>query len=135
MIQFNFSKRSEENLRGLHPDLIKVARRALKITTIDFIVIEGRRNEARQRQLVASGKSQTMDSRHLTGHALDCAPLINREIPWNDWTKFKQVADAMLQAAAELNIDVEWGGNWTRFRDGPHFQLSRKSYPACKLKS
>nr|WP_314265605.1 M15 family metallopeptidase [uncultured Moellerella sp.] len=135
MSQFNFSKRSEENLRGVHPDLIRVARRAIDITTIDFMVIEGRRNEARQRQLVASGKSQTMDSRHLTGHAVDCAPLINREIPWNDWTKFKKVADAMLRAATELDIDLEWGGNWKTFRDGPHFQLSRKSYPASGLKS
>ncbi|MEY1599168.1 M15 family metallopeptidase [Escherichia coli] len=50
-------------------------------------------------------------------------------MPWNDWSKFRLVADAMLQAGDELGIDVEWGGNWTSFKDGPHFQLSRKSYP------
>ncbi|HEM6868922.1 TPA: M15 family metallopeptidase [Providencia stuartii] len=130
MSKFNFSKRSEENLRGVHPDLVKVIRRALELTHIDFMVIEGKRNEARQRDLVASGKSQTMNSRHLTGHAVDCAPLVNREIPWKDWSKFKLVADAVLQAGKELGIDVEWGGNWKNFKDGPHFQLTHKSYPA-----
>ncbi|WP_272688220.1 M15 family metallopeptidase [Providencia sp. PROV063] len=129
MSKFKFSNRSEENLRGVHPDLVKVTRRALELTSIDFMVIEGKRTEARQRDLVKSKKSQTMNSRHLTGHAVDCAPLVGREIPWNDWSKFKSVADAMLQAGEELGIDVEWGGNWTSFKDGPHFQLSRKSYP------
>ncbi|MFU9004257.1 M15 family metallopeptidase [Proteus sp. TSJ240517] len=130
MSKFRLSKRSEENLRGVHPDLVKVVHRALEITDIDFMVIEGKRNEARQRQLVASGKSQTMNSRHLTGHAVDCAPLVNNQIPWNDWPYFKKVADAMMQAAKELGVDVEWGGNWKTFKDGPHFQLTHKTYPA-----
>lgn len=130
MSKFRLSRRSEENLRGVHPDLVKVVHRALEITDIDFMVIEGKRNEARQRQLVASGKSQTMNSRHLTGHAVDCAPLVNNQIPWNDWPYFKKVADAMMQAAKELGVDVEWGGNWKTFKDGPHFQLTHKTYPA-----
>ncbi|MEQ5240019.1 M15 family metallopeptidase [Proteus terrae] len=130
MSKFRLSKRSEENLRGVHPDLVKVVHRALEIADIDFMVIEGKRNEARQRQLVASGKSQTMSSRHLTGHAVDCAPLVNNQIPWNDWSYFKKVADAMMQAAKEFGVDVEWGGNWKTFKDGPHFQLTHKTYPA-----
>lgn len=130
MSKFRLSRRSEENLRGVHPDLVKVVHRALEITDIDFMVIEGKRNEARQRQLFASGKSQTMNSRHLTGHAVDCAPLVNNQIPWNDWSYFKKVADAMMQAAKELGVDIEWGGNWKTFKDGPHFQLTHKTYPA-----
>lgn len=130
MSKFRLSRRSEENLRGVHSDLVKVVHRALEITDIDFMVIEGKRNEARQRQLVASGKSQTMNSRHLTGHAVDCAPLVNNQIPWNDWSYFKKVADAMMQAAKELGVDIEWGGNWKTFKDGPHFQLTHKTYPA-----
>lgn len=130
MSKFRLSKRSEENLRGVHPDLVKVVHRVLEITDIDFMVIEGKRNEARQRQLVASGKSQTMNSRHLTGHAVDCAPLVNNQIPWNDWSYFKKVADAMIKAAKELGVDIEWGGNWKAFKDGPHFQLTHKTYPA-----
>ncbi|MDF7270706.1 M15 family metallopeptidase [Proteus mirabilis] len=130
MSKFRLSKRSEENLRGVHPDLVKVVHRALEITDIDFMVIEGKRNEARQRQLVASGKSQTMNSRHLTGHAVDCAPLVNNQIHWNDWSYFKKVADAMIKSAKELGVDIEWGGNWKTFKDGPHFQLTHKTYPA-----
>ncbi|HEI8755709.1 TPA: M15 family metallopeptidase [Proteus mirabilis] len=130
MSKFRLSRRSEENLRGVHPDMVKVVHRALEITDIDFMVIEGKRNEARQRQLVASGKSQTMNSRHLTGHAVDCAPLVNNQIPWNDRSYFKKVADAMIKAAKELGVDIEWGGNWKTFKDGPHFQLTHKTYPA-----
>ncbi|HGY2266105.1 M15 family metallopeptidase [Morganella morganii] len=130
MAKYRFSKRSEENLRGIHPDLDKVVRRALELTDVDFMVIEGKRNEARQRALVAGGKSQTMNSRHLTGHAVDCAPIINGVIPWNDWSMFRKVSEAMMVAAEEFGIDLEWGGNWKTFKDGPHFQLSHKSYPA-----
>ncbi len=81
MSKYVFSKRSEENLRGIHPDLVKVIRRVLELTDIDFMVIEGKRNETRQRDLVAIGESQTMNSRHLTEHAANCAPLVNRDIP------------------------------------------------------
>lgn len=130
MAKYRFSKRSEENLRGIHPDLDKVVRRALELTGVDFMVIEGKRNEARQRDLVAGGKSQTMNSRHLTGHAVDCAPLVNGTIPWNDWSMFRKVSEAMMVAAKEFGVDLEWGGNWKSFKDGPHFQLSHKSYPA-----
>ncbi|MEN7467666.1 M15 family metallopeptidase [Providencia stuartii] len=129
MNQFFLSQRSEQNLRGVHPDLVKVVRRAIKLSRVDFMVIEGKRNEARQRQLVANGQSQTMNSRHLTGHAVDCAPLIHRQIPWNDWSKFELVARAMKKAAAELNVEIEWGGDWVNFKDGPHFQLSYHAYP------
>lgn len=130
MSKFKFSKRSEENLRNVHVDLMKVVRRAIELTDIDFMVIEGKRTEARQRQLVASGKSQIMNSRHLTGHAVDCVPLVNNQITWSDWSYFKKVADAMIQAAKELGVDIEWGGNWKTFKDGPHFQLTHKTYPA-----
>jgi peptidoglycan L-alanyl-D-glutamate endopeptidase CwlK len=31
----------------------------------------------------------------------------------------------MKQAAYELNIKIEWGGDWKSFKDGPHFQLPK----------
>ena len=130
MSKFVFSTRSEKNMQGVHPDLVKVTRRALELTDVDFMVIEGKRNEARQRQLVINGKSRTMNSRHLTGHAVDCAPIVNGSIPWQEGSYFKKVAEAMIQAGKEFGIDVEWGGNWESFKDGPHFQLTWKSYPA-----
>ena len=80
-MSFYLGKHSLENLRGVHPDLVKVVKRAIHLTKVDFKVIEGKRTEACQRQLVVNGKSQTMNSRHLTGHAVDCAPLVAGIIP------------------------------------------------------
>ncbi len=70
-----------------------------------------------------------MNSRHLTGHAIDIAPYIDGEIRW-DWPPFYKLAKAMKEAARELCVDLEWGGDWRTFKDGPHFQLSWEKYPA-----
>lgn len=126
---FRFSQRSEGNLAGVHPDLIKVARRALELSPVDFVVTEGRRTIERQRQLVAEKKSQTLRSRHLTGHAVDVFALPTSAGSW-DMTYYRQIAAAFKQASDELKIPVEWGGNWTTFKDGPHFQLPFKDFPA-----
>ncbi|WP_145499718.1 M15 family metallopeptidase [Yersinia bercovieri] len=126
--KFIFGKASENNLNGVHPDLVKVVRRALELTPIDFKVIEGRRTLERQRQLVKAGASQTLNSRHLTGHAIDIVPLPDGKVSW-EWKYFYPMADAIKQAAAELGIAVEWGGNWSTFKDGPHFQLPARQYP------
>lgn len=122
---YTLGKRSLQNLSGVHPDLVAVVKLAIEITEQDFSVIEGIRNINRQREFVKSGKSTTMNSRHLTGHAVDIAPW---PISW-DWDYFYPIADAMKQAAEELEVDLEWGGDWKSFPDGPHYQLSRKAYP------
>jgi len=126
MKHFILSNRSLSNLEGVHPDLVAVVKRAICLTSQDFTVIEGIRSLARQEQLVASGASQTMNSRHLTGHAVDLVPY---PVSW-DWPLFYPIADAMKLAAEELNVDLEWGGDWRTFKDGPHFQLSWSQYPA-----
>ncbi|MBL5950224.1 M15 family metallopeptidase [Enterobacter asburiae] len=123
------SEKSEMKLKGLHPDLVSVIKKACQLNRIQFIIIEGLRTPDRQRYLVQAGKSQTLNSRHLTGHAVDIAPLISNTIPWQDWLAFTQVADTMKQAASELSIPIEWGGDWKYFKDGPHFELSRIYYP------
>ena len=122
---YKLSQRSMQNLSGVHPDLVAVVKRAIEITEQDFSVIEGIRNIDRQRKLVAQGKSQTMNSRHLTGHAVDIAPY---PLSW-DWEYFWPIADAMKEAAEELDVDLEWGGDWESFKDGPHWQLSWGAYP------
>lgn len=129
MGKFKLGTISEKNLNGVHPDLVRVVRHAIDITGIDFRVIEGVRNMARQRDLVRNGKSKTLVSRHLTGHAVDLAPLVANEIPWNNWDAFEQVACAMQIAATECGVALVWGGEWQTFRDGPHFELCRKMYP------
>ena len=126
---FNFSKRSLKNLDGVHPLLVGVVVRALSISKVDITVIEGIRNTVRQRELVAQGASQTMNSLHLLqsdgfSHAVDLAAYVGG-ISW-DWKYYYMLADAMKQAARELNVEIEWGGDWKTFKDGPHFQLSKK---------
>jgi peptidoglycan L-alanyl-D-glutamate endopeptidase CwlK len=128
MPKFIFGSASEKNLQGVHPDLVQLARAALALSPVDFKITEGRRTIERQRQLVAEKKSQTMNSRHITGHAIDVFALPTPAGSW-DMKYYKQIADAFKQASDGLTIPVEWGGNWTTLRDGPHFQLPFKDYP------
>ena len=124
-----FSARSKRNMKGLHPDLIAVLNTALQRTPLDFVVTEGLRTEARQRELVASGASKTMNSRHLTGHAFDVAMIMDQGgITWQ-FGAYRDAAKVFKDAAQELGVDLEWGGDWRSFKDGPHFQLSWEKYP------
>lgn len=125
---FRFSQRSENNLKGVKPALVNVIRRALEITPVDFIVIEGLRTQARQKELVATGKSQTMNSRHLTGNAVDIIPV---NTTWNI-EEFKPLLKAVKQAADEQGLKLRFGINWkndpslpieTRFIDAPHIEI------------
>lgn len=127
---FKLSSRSLSNLKGVHSDLIKVVHRAIEITEVDFIVIEGLRTKEKQKELYKSGASQTLNSRHLTGHAVDLVAYVDG-VSW-DWAQYHKIAKAMKAAAKENNVDLEWGGDWKSFKDGPHFQLSWASYPISK---
>lgn len=120
------SDRDHKRLAGVHPDLVRVVERAREYA--DFIVTEGLRTVERQRQLVASGASQTMASRHLTGHAVDLAALVGGEVRW-DWPLYDRLALAVKRAAVEEEVPITWGGDWPRFRDGPHYELERGRYP------
>lgn len=125
---FNLSKKSLSKLQGIHPDLVKVVRRAIQISEVDFAVGEGLRSIERQKELVKQGASKTMNSRHLTGHAIDLMALSNGKVVW-DWPLYHKIADAMKRAAREVNVQIEWGGDWKTFKDGPHFQLPFAKYP------
>ena len=124
--QFQLSERSINRLIGVHPDLVKVVKRAIEISEYDFMVVEGLRTTETQKKYVAEGKSKTTNSYHLTGHAVDLAPLENGTIDWgNKKGQFDAVAKAMKQAAKELNVEIEYGGDWKSFVDKPHFQIKR----------
>jgi len=121
------SSRDMQRLAGVHPDLVRVISRAR--ASADFIVTEGLRTPERQKQLVAAGASQTMHSRHLTGHAVDVAALVDGVVRW-DWPLYDRLARAVKRAAVEEEVAIIWGGDWPKFRDGPHFELDRRRYPA-----
>ena len=126
---YAFGSRSLKRLEGIHPDLRRVMDRAIAATDLDFTVLEGMRTLARQKKLVASGASKTMNSRHLTGHAVDIAPLVGGKVSW-DWPLYHRLAPIVNQAALDEGVKIEWGGDWRSFKDGPHWQLPWRDYPA-----
>ncbi|WP_171884964.1 MULTISPECIES: M15 family metallopeptidase [Serratia] len=123
-----FSQRSEKNLVGVNPELVAVVRRALELSPVDFSVIEGLRTKARQQQLVNAGASKTMNSRHLSGNAVDLLPV---GADWNDHKCWLPVLVAMRQAGQELGVKLRFGITWTdnpedrpaKFLDAPHVEI------------
>lgn len=138
---FTFGKSSEQRLDGVHPDLVRVVRRALGYQVMDFSVMEGLRSFERQKQLVAEGASKTMDSKHLrqmdgSGHAVDLYPFpidmakVNKGSPV-EIVRFGLLAGLMMCAAQEEGVKIRWGADWDNdgqtldhsFFDAPHFEL------------
>jgi peptidoglycan L-alanyl-D-glutamate endopeptidase CwlK len=124
-------QRSLSRLEGVHPDLVRVVKKAAAMSPLDFTVLEGLRTVDRQRQLMASGATRTMNSRHLTGHAVDLAPMIGGTVRW-DWPLYHQLAAIVKDAAKAENVPIQWGGDWRTFKDGPHWELPWKLYPKGK---
>jgi len=138
--QYRFGKRSSATLPEVHPDLQRVLSRALSYGVTDFSIICGARTEAEQAELVRSGMSQTMKSKHLTqpdgySHAVDILPYpahVNGVNVWQDKQRFCVLAGLMLAAASEEGVSLRWGGDWdsdgnnadSSFLDLPHFELN-----------
>jgi peptidoglycan L-alanyl-D-glutamate endopeptidase CwlK len=126
---------SKLRLTGVHPDLAKIVARAVEVATMadmDFAVVEGLRTLERQKALVAAGASQTMHSRHLHGFAVDLVTLVHLEgkaVDRWDWPLASKLSEVMKQAAKDVGVPLEWGGDWLHFKDGPHFQLPKDKYP------
>lgn len=129
---YKLGSRSLKNLEGVHPDLVSVVKLAIQRTEIDFTVIDGVRTIAEQKSLVSNGDSTTMNSRHLTGHAVDIVPLNDGKVSWH-WPLYYELEKVIKKAAADLNVPIEWGGDWTSFKDGPHWQLPWSEYGKTDL--
>lgn len=125
---FRLSERSIRRLAGVHPRLVALVKEAAALTPVDFMVTEGLRTAERQAALVRAGASRTRTSRHLTGHAVDVAALVDGQVRW-DWPLYPRIAAAFKAAAARQGTPIVWGGDWPRLRDGPHFELDRKAFP------
>jgi peptidoglycan LD-endopeptidase CwlK len=121
--------RDHQRLVGVHADLVLVVREARM--AMPFMVIDGVRTPEAQAAAMARGASQTLNSRHLTGHAVDLGPL---PLDWNDLAAFRALAGVMLGAAQRLGVPLRWGGTFRRrdgrpWFDGPHYELPREAYP------
>ena len=138
---YSLSQRSLNNLKGVHPNLVAVVKRAIEITEQDFIVIEGVRTQARQDELWAQGRTKpgpivtwTKDAsshgigKDGFGHAVDICPY---PVDWSDISKFDAIYVAMMAAAQELGVRLRYGGDWDMDgilrekgeSDSPHFEL------------
>lgn len=113
----------KSSMEGVHPDLARVIARAQEISGEKFSVFETVRSEARQAEMVRRGWSKTMQSKHLAGRAVDVRAEGDPDEGNLDRAKYERINAAMQQAAKEAGVPVEWGGNWRRFKDIPHFQL------------
>lgn len=122
---FKLSKKSLAKLNEVNPDLQKLVKNAIGLSTIDFGISEGMRTKERQKELFDNGKSQTMNSRHLTGHAVDVYAWKDGAVSW-EFEDYETINIAFSQAAKLTNIDYVWGGSWKSFKDGPHFELKRE---------
>lgn len=135
------SKSSLDKLSGVHPDLVRVVKRAAANSKIDFAVVEGRRSIERQKELLKAGATKILNSRHITGHAVDLVPLLDGKPRW-DWSLYLKIAACIRDAAVAEKVPIRWGGTWdllngvsgqftskmlsNSFPDGPHFELPRK---------
>ena len=137
-----WDKTSLTRLQGVHPDLRRVMDRALQDAPFPFRVIDGLRTIERQRELVRIGASKTMNSRHLPhkqnglSHAVDIVPLVDLDRDGKieteelfNWPLIRQLAPIVKAAAKAEGVQIEWGGDWRRFPDGPHWQLPWGEYP------
>jgi peptidoglycan LD-endopeptidase CwlK len=133
-VSFVLSQKSLQRLDGVHPKLASIVKAAISISKVDFSVIEGVRSLEKQREYFDAGKSRTMKSKHLTGHAVDLMPLVDtdgdgdKEGTWEE-RHFLPIADAMFQASTNLGISLNWGGHWSSFKDCPHFEIDPQRYP------
>ena len=130
---------SEKKLKNVHPDLVRVVRRVAKDwkdPDTGWVITCGARTVEEQKLMIAKGASRTMRSRHIIApngysHAVDFACTIKGALKW-DWPLYAKLAVAVKAAAKAEKVPVEWGGDWTKFKDGPHFQLPWASYPGTK---
>ena len=124
-------QRSLSRLEGVHPDLVRVVKKAAAMSDLDFTVLEGLRTVERQKELFANGATKTMNSRHITGHAVDLAPMLGGQISW-DWPLYARLSKIVKVAAAAEKVPLQWGGDWRTFKDGPHWELPWAFYPKGK---
>ena len=119
---YKLSEKSLSKLDGVNRDLVRVVKRAITISKVDFGISEGVRSAERQQELYDSLASKTLNSKHLTGDAIDLFAYVDGGVTWQ-WIYYEQIAIAMYTAAMKERVLITWGGSWDSLKDGPHFQI------------
>lgn len=109
---YKLSQRSLNKMDGVDSRLIEVVKRAIELTDTDFGVVQGLRTIEEQEALVAKGASKTMKSKHLDGLAVDLMAYIGSRGSW-ELSLYDNIADAIKQAAIELDVPIRWGAAWS----------------------
>lgn len=121
------NERSRKNLEGVHPELVRLVRAVSPPPGYEVIITEGMRTFERQQELLKAGKSKTMNSRHLTGHAIDFVVKRHGKVTW-EFDAYRKVAETFKESSRMLYIPITWGGDWG-FKDGTHIQLDWEAFP------
>ena len=121
---WKFGKKSKERLAGVKKPLQDLFNMAIVDSPYDFSITCGVRTVEEQKVLVATGKSKTMKSKHLTGDAVDIAVFVDGKLTW-ELKYYKAVALHIEKVAKRMGIGILWGGRWASFVDGPHFELTK----------
>jgi peptidoglycan L-alanyl-D-glutamate endopeptidase CwlK len=116
-MSFKLSNRSLGKLKGVHPDMVATVKRAIELTKVDFGITCGLRTVEEQKRLVATGRSQTMNSKHIPqsdeySHAVDCLAYVDGEVCW-EINVYDDICDAMAAAAKETGASIKWGAAWS----------------------
>ena len=119
---YKFSERSLRNLKGVDEKLVNLMIEVLSISPHDFGITEGLRTIEKQKEYIKTGKSQTMNSYHLKGKAVDIVVYKDKKVTW-DLKYYKEIADIVKKIAVEKGLKITWGGDWKTLVDGPHFQI------------
>ena len=88
-------------LNGIDDAMRAVTELAIEYTKIDFGVTCGLRTVEEQRALVDAGASQTMNSLHITGQAVDVVAYVGPRISW-EVNLYDDIAEAFKIAGKNL---------------------------------
>ena len=154
MTDFAYGRASASKLRTCNKTLQDIAMLAIKLTPVDFTIVHGWRGEEEQNELFRTRLSKTPwpDSKHnhflkvrptdenadpegfvmvADSLAIDFAPWVNGDIPWDDTHLFAVIAGVWFAAADQHGAVLRWGGDWDMdglttdqtFMDWGHMEL------------
>ena len=131
MSNFKLSKRSLDRLDCVNPLLIAIIVEAIKTSPIDFGIPQygGMRTAIEQNELFIKSKSQldgfSKKSYHQSGNAFDIYAYVDGRASWNK-DHLTTIARHIQKVAKDrYSVSLQWGGDWTKFVDMPHFQISK----------
>lgn len=126
-----FGAKSRANLKGVKQPLIDVAELAITFCEYDGTVPPGgglrTRAEAEMNFQLGTG---ILNSRHITGDAIDLIALTDGRIDWKNQAAFRAMARAVKISAAILSVPIRQGCDWNMNGtfgeslewDWPHFE-------------